>query len=264
MADFPALPLWTDAYLADTRHLSTLEHGAYLLLLMEAWRRPSCSLPDDDNMLSRLAGMDAAAWQNIKSTVMSFWILSRGEWTQKRLKKERSYVTKTSAIQRKRALSGWKTKKSDDARKMPGASRKQAPTPTPTPNKKEPNGSPDLRGNLAAPSEPSVAERAVAMWNDLASKHDLPQAQLLTDRRRASIAERLKDAGGIDGWAHALGLVEQSDFLLGRKGDFRADLDFVLQKKSFVKLMEGSYSGSRNQRRGSAVMDELRGLAHGK
>jgi hypothetical protein len=43
MAEFPALPLWTDAYLGDTRHLSQSEHGAYLLLLITAWRTPNCS-----------------------------------------------------------------------------------------------------------------------------------------------------------------------------------------------------------------------------
>ena len=63
MAEFPALPLWTDAYLADTTHLSTIEHGAYLLLLMTAWRTKECCLPDDDKLLSRYARLTAAQWR---------------------------------------------------------------------------------------------------------------------------------------------------------------------------------------------------------
>lgn len=39
MAEFPALPLWTDAYLADTAHLSYEEHGLYFHILMTMWRR---------------------------------------------------------------------------------------------------------------------------------------------------------------------------------------------------------------------------------
>lgn len=45
MADFPYLPIWTDAYLADTTHLRTEEHGRLLLLLMKAWGRPRRPMP---------------------------------------------------------------------------------------------------------------------------------------------------------------------------------------------------------------------------
>lgn len=48
MSSFPSLPLFTDAFLADTGHLSAQETGAYLLLLMMAWRLPECRLPDND------------------------------------------------------------------------------------------------------------------------------------------------------------------------------------------------------------------------
>jgi uncharacterized protein YdaU (DUF1376 family) len=138
MAQFPALPLWTDAYLADTRHLTTEEHGAYLLLLMEAWRRPECSLPDDDNMLARLAGLPGERWNQVRAAVMAFWTRDgrRKEWTQKRLVKERQYVAEKSRSQRDKAASRWKSDKKADAavmpEGMPNACPDDAPTPTPT------------------------------------------------------------------------------------------------------------------------------------
>jgi uncharacterized protein YdaU (DUF1376 family) len=150
MADFPALPVWTDAYLADTRHLSTLEHGAYFLLMMEAWRRPTCSLPDDDVMLARLAGLDAATWSTVKPVVMEMWKLDRRRkvWTQKRLSQEREYVSEKSRSQRDKALKRWKKGEKSDATALPERCPADAPTPTPTPIvKEEPKGSSKTSGS---------------------------------------------------------------------------------------------------------------------
>ncbi len=92
MAEYPALPLFTDAYMADTRHLTTAQHGAYLLLLMVAWRMPDCMLPDDDIFLSRCAGMSKHAWSINKAAVMSFWKRDGERFYQARLLDERKYV----------------------------------------------------------------------------------------------------------------------------------------------------------------------------
>lgn len=100
MAEFPAIPLWTDAYLGDTRHLTTLQHGAYLLLLMTAWRTKECALPDDDNLLARYAGLEIRNWLKIKEVVMEFWMLEDGMWRQGRLTDERE-----SAVVRKHQAS---------------------------------------------------------------------------------------------------------------------------------------------------------------
>lgn len=139
MAQFPSLPLWTDAYLADTRHLSTLEHGAYLLLLMEAWRRPTCSLPDDDNLLSRLTGLTLEQWTEIKPTVMAFWSYDGRSrvWTQKRLQRELVYVHDVRAKRKDAAAKRWNKTKNDDANAMQSICKTDAPTPTPTPIKKD-------------------------------------------------------------------------------------------------------------------------------
>ena len=104
VASLPYLPLWTDAYLSDTRGLSTVEHGAYLLLMMCAWRAADCCLPADDAVLARLAGLTKAQWRKVKPAVMALWEMGEdGNWRQKRLTKEHK---KSTEMLRKRKESG--------------------------------------------------------------------------------------------------------------------------------------------------------------
>lgn len=92
MAEFPALPLWTDAYLGDTTHLTTIEHGAYLLLLMTAWRSKDCALPDDDRLLARYARCGAGQWKRLRPILEPFFTVENGEWRQGRLTDEAGAV----------------------------------------------------------------------------------------------------------------------------------------------------------------------------
>lgn len=97
MAEFPALPLWTDAYLGDTTHLTTIEHGAYLLLLFTAWRTPTYDLPDDDHMLARFCRLTDGQWHRIRPTIMAYWKLKNGRWFNGRLLDERDAVRRKVA-----------------------------------------------------------------------------------------------------------------------------------------------------------------------
>jgi uncharacterized protein YdaU (DUF1376 family) len=148
VAKYPALPLWTDAYLADTRHLAgPAEHGAYLLLLMEAWRRPRCALPDNDSTLARLACCTPDQWADLKPVIMAFWEHDsrRKEWTQKRLLHEHKFLTVKRDQQRHRAKARWDKNKTgcenDAALHASGICRSDAGSgnalSTPTPFKKE-------------------------------------------------------------------------------------------------------------------------------
>lgn len=111
MAEFPAMPLWTDAYLADTSHLTTIEHGAYLLLLMVAWRSHDKRLPDDDVKLAKYARVTKAQWVRLRPVLQEFFKVKDGYWTQGRLTDEaeavrqhrerQSKAGKASALKRK-------------------------------------------------------------------------------------------------------------------------------------------------------------------
>lgn len=94
MAEFPALPIWTDAFIADTLHLTAEETGAYFMLLLCAWRSPDCALPNDDTDLCRFARSTPRRWTKIRDRVMRFWTLEDGHWKQKRLSKVRVDVTR--------------------------------------------------------------------------------------------------------------------------------------------------------------------------
>lgn len=183
MAEFPAFPLWTDAYLADTHHLTTIEHGAYLLLLVAMWRSNG-TLPNDDRQLAKFARLGSNQWQRIKPAIMPFMRINGQTITQGRLADELQYVRDHSKKQAKNARSRWSNRTvppdavqqhppalSDgaganslenndegDAMGMPNACQTDAPTPTPTIY--TPNGVfPETAVSGSAPTKASPRKR---------------------------------------------------------------------------------------------------------
>jgi len=74
------MPLYVADYIADTQHLGALEHGAYLMLIMQYWR--TGSLPDDDKKLARIAKCSDREWRAIRSTIAD---LFDDGWSHKRI-----------------------------------------------------------------------------------------------------------------------------------------------------------------------------------
>ena len=129
MAEFPSLPLWTDAYLGDTGHLTTIEHGAYLLLLITMWRSKECRLADNDVLLARYARLTAGQWRRIRVILEPFFKVKDGWWTQGRLTDEWEAVRQLSHRQSNRAKGRW-LKDKDTA--MPRhTSGNASPSPSP-------------------------------------------------------------------------------------------------------------------------------------
>jgi uncharacterized protein YdaU (DUF1376 family) len=63
------MPLYVGDYLRDTRDLNTLQHGAYLLLIMHYWQHDA--LPTDDARLAVIAGLSVAQWRRIREPVQA-------------------------------------------------------------------------------------------------------------------------------------------------------------------------------------------------
>lgn len=83
MADWDWYPRYFDAYAEDTRHLTTLEHGAYNLLIDEYYRTRK-PLPDNEAALANIAKMHPNDWARISPTIRAFFSSRKGWLHQKK------------------------------------------------------------------------------------------------------------------------------------------------------------------------------------
>ncbi|HVX76054.1 MAG TPA: DUF1376 domain-containing protein [Bradyrhizobium sp.] len=96
----PWMPLYVGDYLGDTGHLTTAQHGAYLLLMMHYWRKGE--LPDDDRQLAKITKLPLRTWRDYRATLQDFF---HDGWRHKRIEAELRRMTEVSA---KRAIAGQK------------------------------------------------------------------------------------------------------------------------------------------------------------
>lgn len=70
-------------------HLTTIQHGAYLMVLMAMWSSPSGRLNFDVGTLCRITGLTPEQWQENQLVLMRFFTVEGKEFYQKRLTYER-------------------------------------------------------------------------------------------------------------------------------------------------------------------------------
>ena len=80
------MPLYIADYLADTSRLTTEQHGAYLLLLIDYWRNGA--LPDNDVVLAQITRLSPDAWSNARSILQAFFKHEDGKWLHGRVEAE--------------------------------------------------------------------------------------------------------------------------------------------------------------------------------
>lgn len=233
------MPMYWADYFGDTLHLTTEEHGAYLLLIGAYWRRGG-PLPDDDKLLKNITKLSRFQWKNHRETLAEFFEISRGVWKHKRVQKE----IDSSCLRIARARKGGKAK---------AANRKVPPTTTVTETgrkreavAKNADPTPDL------PSTPENLKRGTRL-----SLESLPD-----DWRAFCQAER-PDLDPERTWAIF------QDHWRGKAGKDGVKLDWLATWRNWVRR-EGKGNGTHRQASGSggrATKDErakaalVRGLA---
>lgn len=96
----PWMPLYVGDYLGDTGHLTTAQHGAYLLLMMHYWRKGE--LPGDDSQLAKIAKLPLKTWCDYRPVLQAFF---HAGWKHKRIDAE---LERALRVSQKRASAGQK------------------------------------------------------------------------------------------------------------------------------------------------------------
>jgi len=130
------MPLYVGDYLGDTQRLTTEQHGAYLLLMMDYWRNGPA--PDDDATLQQITKLDKAAWKRTRPVLARMFQIEDGEWKHKRIDRElenaRSNASRRSDKAKKAAQARWEQSSEDapsNAPSMPEALPVECPPPSP-------------------------------------------------------------------------------------------------------------------------------------
>jgi hypothetical protein len=102
-------------------------------------------------------------------------------------------------------------------------------------------------GGVAPPENDNQGlkpQHVVEAWNAMAVRTGLPPVKSLTGARQRHLRTRIREYP-VNDWTEAIGAIERSPFCRGENPrGWRADFDFLLQPKSFAKLIEGSYDKS--------------------
>lgn len=132
------MPLFIGDYLADTGRLTTEQHGAYFLMIMDYWRNGPP--PDDAGTLAQITRLSPDAWSIAQAKLQQFFSIEQGVWRHKRIDQELAAAKenkgKAQAKAKAAAEARWgkgPTNAPGNAPSIPQAMHEECPSPSPSP-----------------------------------------------------------------------------------------------------------------------------------
>jgi uncharacterized protein YdaU (DUF1376 family) len=218
-------------YASHTRHLSLLEDLAYRRLL-DLYYLKDGEVYGDEAEVARQIGMRVNV-QEVTQVLQDFFSIGEDDrWVHDRCDAEIAHFRQKSE---KASNAG----KASAQRRCNVRSTDVQPTNNQEPitNNQQPN-----KEDMSSDDDALTVDDVVEAWNSLAADRGLAKIVKLTENRRRQIKARIREYDAED-WSTAMAAIYNSKFLCGENDrGWKADFDFLLQPKSFVKLIEGAYN----------------------
>lgn len=247
-------PFHIGDYRKDTGNLSLLEHGVYRTLL-DCYYTQETPLPADKAKLCRMIGARTSEEVEAVSNVIDdYFRLTDIGYVQDGCDKVLSVIYEKSEKARVSAEKRWAKNNekmlqaccgdANALEKDANASKNDATdmlpiTHNPIPNSITSSGDDDRKGLAEKIDYQAIIELYHSMLPEL------PRVVNMTDKRRKAIrtcCNTKKSYYKLEFWEAYFNQVRRSDFLMGRAKDWRANIDFLTQHSSFVKVIEGGYT----------------------
>jgi uncharacterized protein YdaU (DUF1376 family) len=204
---FAFLPLYTGDYLRDTRHLSPLKHGIYVLLLMHCWDQRG-PVPIDEQEAAGVANCRSQdEIEALRYVLSRFFTRMDDGFYNHRMQKE---IERSQSISHARSEAGRRGYEAR-AKQLPSKSQaiaKQVHLPPPPPPSPPPSPQPRERQRHASPTAPRDVDAQV--WVDWTALRKAKRAAVTATaiagirKEAAKVGMSLEDAMRMScerGWA---------------------------------------------------------------
>ena len=245
--DRDMMRLKVSRFVLDTLNMTPSQRGTYILLLARAWANGGV-IEADDESLAHQCGVTMEEWEKMRPILSRFFDVNGKVWTHSRMVSEFARSSKISTTMRAgtdRAVSnlGNSSRRSDGIRK---ATSKHSPVSDTTVNK--------AHAELA-----DCPHRAII---DLYGQHlpGLRQPRTWDQNRQLVLRTRWREAGagqygrgyttlddGLAWWGRFFRYIKErcppiaTGIPRKDQSTWQADLDWILKRANFIKIIEGSY-----------------------
>lgn len=266
MAALPYIQLVIPEYIADTMHLSTEEHGAYLLLLFNYWQTGK---PIPTKRLQAITRLPNDRWTVVERSLNELFIVDdeNGVWKHKRIEKDLAEIRRKQKQRQEagKASAEARARKAADLEEDSNGRSTGVGTDDEQPMNEYNNNNSNSNSNSNSnktliPAKAGIVKTAVSTPDpvpflkilDLYHEKlpELPQVHKLTEARKRHIRARWKqDLVDLEDWGIYFDRIRQSEFLMGNgrpsngRKPFLASLDFIITEANMTKILEGYYHG---------------------